>query len=67
MKDKYSRTIEIDDETIVQVTEYLKGKLLITIAYPEGDAVPSKSMLLTEDEIFALNSMLNDWTKKREC
>jgi hypothetical protein len=65
LKDKYSRTVEVEDGVIVQVTEYIKSKLLVNIAYVEGETMLSKALMLTEDEVFALSSILNEWTKRR--
>lgn len=66
MKDKYSRTVEIEEGSVVQVTEYIDSNLLITTAYPEQDRLPSKAIMLTEDEVFILSSILNEWTKQRQ-
>ena len=69
MKELYSRTIELEDEgeeTVVQVSEFTKGKLLVRLVYPENDgSFQHKETLFTEGEIFAVSSLLNDWTKKR--
>ena len=72
MKDLYSRTIQVTtaDETTpesaVQVTEYVKDRLLATISYiGPNDQVFKKELMLTEDEAFALSSLLNEWTNKR--
>ncbi|MCK5615518.1 hypothetical protein KAR91_77355 [Candidatus Pacearchaeota archaeon] len=65
MKDKYSKTVEVEKGVIVQVTEYIEKKLLVNIAYVEGEAILSKALMLTEDEVFTLNSILTEWTKQR--
>ena len=65
MKDKYSRTVEVEEGVIVQVTEYIEKKLLVNIAYVEREAMLSKALMLTEDEVFTLNSILTEWTKQR--
>lgn len=72
MKDLYSRTIQVTtaDETTpesaVQVTEYVKDRLLATISYiGPNDQVFKKELMLTEDEAFALSALLNEWTDKR--
>lgn len=65
-QDKYSRTIEVKDATVIQVTEYLKDRLLITVTHIDQGMLLNKTMALSEDEIFGLSSILNDWTKKRQ-
>lgn len=66
LKDKYSKTVEIEEGSVVQVTEYIDDTLLITTAYPDKNTLQSKAIMLTEDEVFAINSILNEWTKQRQ-
>lgn len=73
MEDKYSRTVELKDiedgapGPIVQLTEYVEGKVLLTITYVGvGDVLMKKELLLTEDEAFAANALMNDWTAQRQ-
>jgi phage-related protein len=65
MKDKYSRAVETEGGTTIQLSEYVESKLLITLSSVEDGQFLRKEFALSEDEIFTLNSLLNDWTKKR--
>ena len=65
MKEKYSRSVEVEDGSTIQLSEYIENKLLISISSVENGQFLRKEFALSEDEIFTLNSLLNDWTKKR--
>jgi hypothetical protein len=66
MKDIYSKTIEVDKGVVMQVTEFIEDKLVVSIAYLNEDVYLKKELMITEGEAFALNSILNEWTKQRE-
>lgn len=65
MKDKHSRTIEVEDGAIIQLTEFVEGRLHISISYlgPEG-GIFKKELMLGKDEAIAVSSLLNEWTNK---
>lgn len=66
LKDKYSRVVEVEKSTIVQASEYLEDRLMITITHIKDNILYNKEMALSEDEVFALNGILNEWTKLRQ-
>ena len=73
MKEKYSRTVGLEDDTTaeggtaVQLTELTADRLMTTISYVGVNGqIFKKELLMTEDEAFAINALLNDWTSKRQ-
>lgn len=65
MKDKHSRTIEIEDGTIVQLTEFVDNRLNISIAYLGPDnQIYKKEIVVNKNEAIAVSSLLNEWTNK---
>jgi hypothetical protein len=78
MKEKYSRTVGLEKDslaenvpteggTAIQVTEYVEDQILTTISYiGAGGQIFKKELLMTQDEAFAVNALLTDWTSKRQ-
>ena len=48
LKDKYSRVVEVEKDTIVQVAEYLQNRLMITLTRIENNVLFNKEMALSE-------------------
>ena len=73
MKEKYSRTVALEDDTpteggtAIQLTELVEDRLMTTISYVGANGqIYKKELLMTEDEAFAVNALLTDWTSKRQ-